>query len=205
MDDISIKILDALFDLCDGENFVILDAQDLTARIPDYTFEPNELVEIFETLDADDLLDLRYADESEFCVAMKTKGRALIKQFRDRLQKMVATTEAANVSAPTDEVPPEGDSEGDSAAPAANPAVDPTVSVRAAAPVKRVREKSSFEYEQRTRSAGEPRPRPAERHEEEEDKPSKLPAEQKVLLFAAIGGAAGALIVNLIFLIVYFL
>ncbi|MBQ7712721.1 MAG: hypothetical protein IJT69_02760 [Clostridia bacterium] len=201
MDDISIKILDALFDLCDGENFVILDAQDLTARIPDYTFEPNELVEIFETLDADDLLDLRYADENEFCVAMKTKGRALIKQFRDRLQKMVATTEAANVSAPTDEVPPEGDS----AAPAANPAVDPTVSVRAATPVKRVHEKSSFEYEQRTRSAGEPHPRPDERHEEEEDKPSKLPAEKKVLLFAAIGGAAGALIVNLIFLIVYFL
>ena len=201
MDDISIKILDALFDLCDGENFVILDAQDLTARIPDYTFEPNELVEIFETLDADDLLDLRYADENEFCVAMKTKGRALIKQFRDRLQKMVATTEAANVSAPTDEVPPEGDHE----APAANSAATPATPVRVAAPVKRVREKSSFEYEQRTRSAGEPRPRPAERREEEEDKPSKLPAEKKVLLFAAIGGAAGALIVNLIFLIVYFL
>ena len=201
MDDISIKILDALFDLCDGENFVILDAQDLTARIPDYTFEPNELVEIFETLDADDLLDLRYADENEFCVAMKTKGRALIKQFRDRLQKMVATTEAANVSAPTDEVPPEGDSE----APAANSAATSAAPTRAAAPVRHVREKSSFEYEQRTRSAGEPRPRPDERREEEEDKPSKLPAEKKVLLFAAIGGAAGALIVNLIFLVVYFL
>ena len=89
MDDISIKILDALFDLCEGENFVILDREDLTSRISYHDFAADELTEILEALAVDGFIDLKYADNTEFCVAMKTKGRTLIKQSRDRLQKLI--------------------------------------------------------------------------------------------------------------------
>lgn len=186
MDDISIKILDSLFDLCDGENFVILDAQDLTSRIPDCALAPDELVEIIETLDADELIDLRYADEEEFCVAMKTKGRALIKQIRDRLQKVVATAESASVSSPVeDEASPGQD------APAAE-----------APRARHMRERSSFEYEQRTRSSSESHARPDPEREEEADKP-KASLEKRVMLYAAIGAAAATFLFNIIFLIIY--
>ena len=192
MDDISIKILDALFDLCDGENYVILDVQDVTARIPDYAFEEEELTEILEALAAEGFIDLRYADESEFCVSMRTKGRSLIKQLRDRLQKVVERVEesASHVEdgAP---VPPSDPAEEQPAS---------TEKMRAERPVHRTRQ-SSFDYEQRTRSTPqEMRPRPVEDREEEE---KKFPLEKKIVLLAFAGAAAGALFINLVWLILY--
>ena len=89
MDNISIKLLDALFDLCEGESYTILEADEMTARIPEHSFRPDELTEIMEGFVADGLVDLKYADNKEFCVAMRTKGRSLIKQSRDRLRKLI--------------------------------------------------------------------------------------------------------------------
>ena len=186
MDDISIKILDALFDLCDGENYVILDVQDLTCRLPDYDFQEGELDEILETLDAEELIVLKYADESEICLAMKMKGRSLIKQLRDRLQKVVANVEATTV--PTD-------------APVADTSDAPVgESTRVETPI-RLRSTRVSGYDQRKRPTDAPRPRPADKGEEEEEK--KMPLDKKVVLFATLGAAAGAAIVNVIWLILF--
>jgi len=89
MDDISIKILDTLFDLCEGENYAILEKDELISRASYHNFAADELTEILEALSADGLIDLKYADNREFCVAMKTKGRSLIKQSRERLQRLI--------------------------------------------------------------------------------------------------------------------
>ena len=190
MDDISIKILDALFDMCEGENYAILDVRDLTDRIPDYVFEPDELNEILETLHAEELLDLKYADETEICVALKMKGRSLIKQLRDRLQKAVANVEAATASDEAASVDSEnGESRAD----------EP--SARVEKPIRR--RDRTLEYEQRTRSVESVGPRPVAPRDEEEEK--KMPLEKKVILFASLGAAAGAVIVNLIWLILFLL
>ncbi|GEM_PF-3355681 len=89
MNDVSIKVLDALFDLCEGEGYSILEAEEITSRISYYEFAKDELTEILEALVADGLIDLKYADNKEFCVAMRTKGRTLIKQSRERLSKLI--------------------------------------------------------------------------------------------------------------------
>ena len=52
MENLSIKILDSLFDLCDGENFVILEKEDLTSHISFHEFAADELTEILEALEA---------------------------------------------------------------------------------------------------------------------------------------------------------
>ena len=94
MENISIKLLDALFDLCEGESYVILDKADFIARFSDYDFATDELTEILEALSSDGFIDLKYADNQEFCLAMKTKGRTLVKQTRDRLQRMMEENSA---------------------------------------------------------------------------------------------------------------
>lgn len=89
MENLSIKLLDALFDLCDGENYAILDTDDLSAASPDLVFESEELTEILQSLAVEGFIDLKYADGADFCVAMKTKGRTLIKQSREKLQQIL--------------------------------------------------------------------------------------------------------------------
>ena len=89
MENLSIKILDALFDLCEGENYVILDQEDIVASFPEHSFETDELTEILESLTVEGFIDLKYADNTEFCVAMRTKGRTLIKQSREKLQNIL--------------------------------------------------------------------------------------------------------------------
>ena len=89
MNDIAIKILDTLFDLCDGENYAILEADEITSRIYGHEFGTDELTEILESFVADGLVDMKYSDNREYCVAMRTKGRALIKQSRDRLRTLI--------------------------------------------------------------------------------------------------------------------
>ena len=89
MENISIKLLDALFDLCEGESYVILDKADFVARFSDYDFATDELTEILESLSSEGFIDLKYADNQEFCLSMKTKGRTLVKQTRERLQRMM--------------------------------------------------------------------------------------------------------------------
>lgn len=89
MENISIKLLDALFDLCEGESYAILDKADFVARFSDYDFATDELTEILEALSSEGFIDLKYADNQEFCLSMKTKGRTLVKQTRDRLQRMM--------------------------------------------------------------------------------------------------------------------
>jgi len=89
VDDISIKILDTLFDLCEGEGYTILEADEITSRISGHAFETDELTEILQGFVADGFVDLKYSDNKEFCIAMRTKGRTLIKQSRERLQKLI--------------------------------------------------------------------------------------------------------------------
>ena len=89
MENLSIKILDALFDLCEGENYVILDKEDIVKSFTDHTFETDELTEILESLTVEGFIDLKYADNTEYCVAMRTKGRTLIKQSREKLQHIL--------------------------------------------------------------------------------------------------------------------
>lgn len=89
MDDIAIKILDTLFDLCEGEGYAILEEDEITSRISGHTFGPDELTEILESFSADGLADLKYAENRVYCIAMHTKGRNLIKQYRERLQRLI--------------------------------------------------------------------------------------------------------------------
>ena len=89
MDDIAIKILDTLFDLCEGESYAILDEEEITSRVSAHNFAPDELTEILESFSADGLTDLKYAENKVYCIAMRTKGRSLIKQSRDRLQRLI--------------------------------------------------------------------------------------------------------------------
>ena len=89
MDDVAIKILDALFDLCEGESYTILEADEITSRISGHTFLPDELEEILESFVADGFIDVKYADSREFCIAMRTKGRTFIKQSRERLHRLI--------------------------------------------------------------------------------------------------------------------
>lgn len=97
MENLSIKILDALFDLCEGESYVILDKEDIVASLPEHNFETDELTEILESLTVEGFIELKYADNTEFCVCMKTKGRTLIKQSREKLQSILKESVAENV------------------------------------------------------------------------------------------------------------
>ena len=107
MENLSVKILDALFDLCEGENYVILDKEDIIADFPDHDFETDELTEILEALTVEGFIDLKYADNTEYCVAMKTKGRTLIKQSREKLQRMLHESSAATADDVIDMTPSE--------------------------------------------------------------------------------------------------
>ena len=89
MENLSIKILDALFDLCEGETYVILDQEDITASLPEYSFSTDELTEILESLTVEGFIELKYADNTEYCVLMKTKGRTFIKQSREKMQSIL--------------------------------------------------------------------------------------------------------------------
>lgn len=193
MDDISVKVLDTLFDLCDGENYVILDEEDLTSRLSFYTFSPAEVTEILEALGANGFIDLKYAAEKEYCVAMRTKGRSLIKQARDRLQKSVESVEAS-----------------------ASGETVPNVSYTVSAPIS---EQEEGRTEKRTIGLADvqesfldatdfPLVEPsrqevvvAPRREEEE----KKGMDWKPFLPAFVGAAVGALLINLIFLVVFFI
>ena len=95
MENLSIKVLDALFDLCEGENYVILDKEDIVKSFPEHPFETDELTEILESLTVEGFIDLKYADNTEYCVAMRTKGRTLIKQSREKLQHILANISMA--------------------------------------------------------------------------------------------------------------
>ena len=243
MDDISIKILDALFDLCDGENFVILEKDDLTSRISFHEFATDELTEILEALSADGLIDLKYADNHEFCVAMKTKGRSLIKQSRDRLQRLIeenpevvryreemraAEEDRQEQDALREEKEMLLRKQEDKLAEArANleEAVSPEEKAaskeelrRVKADIRREREHVA-DLDDRIRAAGEREaihtaaPLPnlargysphADRANAEEEEYKRKQRDKKVFLAALVGGAVGALIMNVIFLIVYF-
>ncbi len=89
VDEIAIKVLDTLFDLCEGESYAILEADEITSRIPNHAFATDELAEILSSFAVDGLVDMKYADNKEFCIAMRTKGRTLIKQSRERLQHLI--------------------------------------------------------------------------------------------------------------------
>lgn len=88
MNDISIKVLSALYDLCDDDSYKILDADDITAKLSDAEISMDELTEVIENFAADGMLELKYADNAEYCLALRTKGRNLVKQSRDRLNKL---------------------------------------------------------------------------------------------------------------------
>ena len=224
MDDISIRLLDVLFDLCDVENYVIVEKEDLTSRISDYAFETDEITELLEALSADGLIDLKYADNEEFCVAMKTKGRALIKQSRERLQKLIeadgaalkreATSSDDALSAKEGERTSEEDKPLSSSALREDPiSPEPTASreelLRVRREMRRERaraESSAPRQEESARgftassalSRGYAVRSSADR---EEGKPAR--ADKRTFLYAFLGAAAGALLINVIFLIIF--
>ena len=189
MDDITVKVLDTLYDLCDGENFVILDEEDLTSRLDFYAFKPDEITEILEALDANGLIDLKYADEKEYCVAMRTKGRSLIKQARDRFQKETEAVEPEPVETPSTGSYTVSDTPAEQEAPR---------------PQKRTIGLADLQdsFLDTTGFSSEPlrqQKPPVPRREEEE----KKPIDWKPLLPAFLGAALGALLINVIFLVVF--
>ena len=225
MDDISIKILDALFDLVDGENYVIVEKSDITSRISDYVFETDEITEILESLSADGLIDLKYADNEEFCVAMKTKGRALIRQSRDRLQKLIDADSAAiqreNIvieSALSSREEDRSISFAEEDKPSVEPARDESPErpanreelLRVHREMRRERERMMAETES-ARREGAPREystAPLSRgyavHVSTEGEEKKSPrADKRSFLYGFLGAAAGALLINVIFLIIF--
>ena len=203
MENLSIKILDALFDLCDGENYVILDKEDILAPYPEAQLDADELAEILESLTVEGFIDLKYADNTEYCVAMRTKGRTLIKQSREKLQHILQ--ENAEVIE-GESVTPSEDSDAPSApcAPAkksqrlrrpvtsSSDSYTPDSSSERYAPVSPRTESSSARLE-------EYKP-----HETEEELEKKEKAKNnRAFLAALLGALAGSLIMDLIFLVIF--
>ena len=202
MENLSIKILDALFDLCEGENYVILDQEDIVASFPEHSFETDELTEILESLTVEGFIDLKYADNTEFCVAMRTKGRTLIKQSREKLQAILRED---NV------IEGEGGS-GVEGAPVIESVVDePTVAPRPPRPIR------TAERRRRTMPLTvEEEPSLGDGHftdsgklsrgytkpdRDAEEKANKT-RERRTFLAAMIGAAVGSLLMDLIFLVI---
>ena len=203
MENLSIKILDALFDLCEGENYVILDKEDIVAPFPEHSFETDELTEILESLTVEGFIDLKYADNTEYCVAMRTKGRTLIKQSREKMQSILHEGPVIEGEGGSDVVE----------APIESVADEPSVPFPSSRPVRRAPRHK------------EPMPIPPEVEEElslddghftDSGKLSRgytMPdrdglrkaaktRERRVFLAAFIGAAAGSLVMDLIFLII---
>ena len=210
MENLSIKILDALFDLCEGENYVILDKEDIVAPFPEYSFETDELTEILESLTVEGFIDLKYADNTSYCVAMRTKGRTLIKQSREKLQHILSEEQplAANViEAEVGAAPSESSS-------------DEPAPVRTAIPPRpqqrKVRRMPVTGNESEEEDAGVV-PTLADGHfsdsgklsrgfqkpetEEEVEHKAKM-RDRRTFLAALIGAVAGSLVMDLIFLII---
>lgn len=93
MNDISIKVLSAIYDLCDDDSYKILDVDDIAARLSGDEISVDELTEVIENFAVDGMLELKYADNAEYCLALRTKGRNLVKQSRDRLNKLEKETQ----------------------------------------------------------------------------------------------------------------
>lgn len=199
MENLSIKLLDALFDLCDGDNYAILDTDDLVAVSPELVFNAEELTEILQSLAVEGFIDLKYADGTDFCVAMKTKGRTLIKQSREKLHYIMQDN-------PVAEAPEIIEGEGTTDAELRHEESP----VRAAPTPKqkpRRREPVSVTSDEESLSAG----RSEKAHnledyapvETEEDKEKKEKSRvRRVFLGALLGAAAGSLIMDLIFLVI---
>lgn len=194
MENLSIKILDVLFDLCDGDNYVILDIEDITASFPEVSLSADELNEILESLAVEGFIDLKYAEETEYCVAMRTKGRTLIKQSREKLQHILQ--ESPEVIEGEGVVTTDA-SEGAStaAAPAPKKTKRPgrvvTSSSESYTPVPPRSEGSSSRLEEF---------RPVETEEEVEKK--EKAKDRRSFLAALLGAAAGTLLMDLIFLVI---
>ena len=215
MDEISIKLLDALFDLCEGESYVILEKEELTSRISYYNFAADELTEILEALSVEGFIDLKYADNREFCVAMRTKGRTLIKQARERMQRMAETdTDTAEEIVPSssfsEEIPlfdhelePHSAAPIPESAPASEPLKQEDVPVRPRTSrrnaTNRPREDSDRDYVAPNLARGYAAQASLEESEEKNKR-----KEKKMIVAAALGAAAGSLLINLIFLIIFF-
>lgn len=206
MENISIKVLDALFDLCDGDNYVILDRQDFLARIADHTFATDELTEILESLAVDAFIDLKYADNQEFCIAMKTKGRTLIKQAREKMQHILRETPARAAAPKAEEMPfvdgqaPTEQDLSDASIPMSGSTVlDDYVSnpdgKYASAPISGERDPHYYDSNRQARGYAVP---PSS--EDQEKDPKRI--ERGAFLWGAIGAAVGAFVINLIFLII---
>jgi len=211
MENLSIKILDALFDLCEGENYVILDKEDIVASFPEHSFETDELTEILESLTVEGFIDLKYADNTEYCVAMRTKGRTLIKQSREKLQSILRDNVVA--SGEDDVIEAEG---GTSPVEAAYRAVEDTIPPAFARTSerrtshRRVQAPLSSEEGGYSISDGNYPDRgklsrgfdAMPERDEAVQKAAKV-RERRVFLAAMIGSAVGSIVMDLIFLVVF--
>ena len=198
MENLSIKLLDTLFDLCEGDNYAILDTDDLAAASPDLVFEPDELTEILQSLAVEGFIDLKYADGAEFCVAIKTKGRTLIKQSREKLQQILeenALRDAPDVI--------EGEGTTDAVSGVADPANAPQP--RRRKPQRRQPVSASSEDDILSADASDRESRledyaPVETEEEKEKKEKSRV--RRTFLGALLGALAGSLIMDLIFMVI---
>ncbi|HCJ01484.1 MAG TPA: hypothetical protein DIC18_01220 [Clostridiales bacterium] len=218
MNDISIRVLDALFDVCEGEGYTILEKGELTSHFSNYDFAPDELIEILQSLSVAGFIDLKYADTQEFCVAMKTKGRSFIKQSREKLQQLTETNSETlqydnailqEMEDPEEEVAPQvrpaPEEEGFSfeVEPEAQP--EKKQNHHKERPAK---ETDIYDYYERNPRAGSS-PNLARGYavqasmEAAEDKSKRR--ERKMILAACLGAAAGSLLMDLVFLIVFLL
>lgn len=201
MENLSIKVLDALFDLCEGENYVILDQEDIVASFPEHSFETDELTEILESLTVEGFIDLKYADNTEFCVAMRTKGRTLIKQSREKLQSILHESpilEGEGGSGVVDAPVVEGVLDEPTVAPP-SPRPIRNSARRRTMPITSEEEPSLGDghfTDSGKLSRGYAKP---DRNAEE--KANKI-RERRTLLAAMIGAAAGSLLMDLIFLVI---
>lgn len=204
MENLSIKILDALFDLCEGESYVILDQEDITASFPEHSFETDELTEILESLTVEGFIDLKYADNTSYCVAMRTKGRTLIKQSREKLQHILHE----NAEHPEDAL-----IEGETSDVAELPDVaDPVASsIPAPEPTRRRRSVSAPSVEEVSLPDGHfsdsdklSRGYNTRESDEEAEKNQKR-RERRAFLASLAGAAIGSLVMDLIFLVIILL
>ena len=208
MENISIKILDNLFDLCEGENFVILDKEDIIAPFPDHDFATDELTEILESLTVEGFIDLKYADNNEYCIAMRTKGRTFIKQSREKIQRIVresaVTGEDDQVAAEEDTISSMNSSFSD------DPSIMPPPSYLSSTPHTERRKRTSSVLSEENVSLADghfsdsgklSRGYTLSERDEDNEKSAKR-RERRTFLAALIGAAAGSLLMDLIFLVI---
>lgn len=83
MDSKSFVLLEHLYDQCGDTPFVILDADEACPS----TLTREDLPALVDTLSGDGYIQLKYADEGEYCLGVTAQGKSLVHSVREERER----------------------------------------------------------------------------------------------------------------------